>query len=278
MLSYRHAFHAGNHADVLKHTIEIAVLEYQLRKDRPFWYIDTHAGAGIYRLDSGYAAEHGEYDTGVSHLIDADDAPALVQAYIDMVRTFNTPDALTRYPGSAAIAAHILRDTDMLWLYELHPTDYKYLAQTLPPTRRIRMEQSNGLDALKRLLPPTPRRSCIMIDPPYELDKEYRMIPEALSDALRRFATGTYMVWYPLLTTRDERPFLKRLHALGGSDWLDARLCVRADNSGRGMYGSGMFVINPPWTLKDQLEDALPYLQKRLGAYGGSCDLICSQN
>lgn len=278
MLSYRHAFHAGNHADVLKHTIQIAVLAYQLRKDKPLWYIDTHAGAGTYRLDSGHAAEHGEYEDGVSHVVEADDAPAIVQAYIDTVRAFNPPDTLTRYPGSAVIASHMLRNDDLLWLHELHPTDYKYLVQSLPPTRRIRIEQSNGLEALKRLLPPTPRRGCILIDPPYELDKEYRIIPDALTDALRRFSTGTYMLWYPLLTTRDERPFLKRLHALGGSDWLDAKLCVRAANSGRGMYGSGMFVINPPWTLKEQLESALPYLQKRLGTYGGSSEVICSDN
>lgn len=263
MLSYRHAYHAGNPADVLKHATQLAVTDYLLQKDKPIWYIDTHAGAGIYRLDSGHAAEHGEFREGIQKIIDCTDLPPMIQHYLDAVRAENNGDKLTRYPGSAVLAARQLRPKDRLWLHEMHPTDVGFLERSLSD-RRVRIEKQDGLAALRGLLPPEPRRALVMIDPPYELNTEYRAVSDALRDALRRFATGTYLLWYPLLARREQNRFFRSLRDVGADKWLDARLLVR-DESGPGMYGSGMFVINPPWTLADQLEEALPFLVETLG-------------
>ena len=266
MLSYRHAFHAGNHADVLKHYVFSLVLNYLNQKDKPYWVMDTHAGAGIYAIEDAYAQKNAEFLTGISRLIDAPDLPASLKPYLDAVNAINTHDTFKLYPGSPQIAAHFLRAQDKLRLFELHPTDFGILQQNLPPLgRQVKAEMTDGFDGLKACLPPPTKRGVVLIDPPYELKEDYQHVVTCIQDSLKRFAIGTYMIWYPLLQRPEPNDMLKQLHALGVKDWLDVQLVVQAPNEdGMGMYGSGMFVINPPWQLPDLLKEAMPILTQKL--------------
>lgn len=266
MLSYRHAFHAGNHADVLKHYVFSLVLNYLNQKDKPYWVMDTHAGAGIYAIEDAYAQKNAEFLTGISRLIDAPDLPASLKPYLDAVNAINTNDTFKLYPGSPQIAAHFLRAQDKLRLFELHPTDFGILQQNLTPLgRQVKAEMTDGFDGLKACLPPPTKRGVVLIDPPYELKEDYQHVVTCIQDSLKRFAIGTYMIWYPLLQRPEPNDMLKQLHALGVKDWLDVQLVVQAPNEdGMGMYGSGMFVINPPWQLPDLLKEAMPILTQKL--------------
>lgn len=267
MLSYRHAFHAGNHADVLKHWVLVLCLQYLKQKDKPFLYLDTHAGAGAYKLLEEHAQATGEYQQGIARLWQQRDAPAPLADYLQVVRQFNR-DALVRYPGSAAIAALLLRDQDQLFAAELHPSDQAELKKNLSGHQHTRVISGDGLQQIKALLPPQSRRGLILIDPPYEQEQEYKLVQQSLKEGLKRFATGTYLVWYPLLNKPASQRFSAQLASLPGIDWLDVQLQVTARPSGYGMYGSGMFVINPPYTIKQNLELGLPWLLSKLAATG----------
>jgi len=266
MFGYRHVFHAGNHADVLKHLVLVQLLDYLRSRNKPFWYVDTHCGAGTYRLDEGPAAKHGEYRDGIARLWDVPDLPSATGRYVGLVRRFNPDGALRRYPGSAWFASEILGPGDRLWLYELHPTDYAALeAGFAGDRRRTRVQQENGFSALRGLLPPAPRRAIVLIDPSYELADDYEQVTASLGDALRRFETGTYALWYPLLRRREADRLPRRLDGLHARAWLNARLTVRrrpADEGG--LYGSGIYVINPPYTLPAILESELPRVARLL--------------
>ena len=286
MLSYRHAFHAGNHADVLKHVVTIQLLQYLGQKDAPYMYIDTHAGAGVYALEGAYASKNAEYETGISRLWDRKELPPPLAEYVDLVKEMNPSGKLRYYPGSPYCAEKIMRDQDRLRLFELHPSDSKLLeenfrkleahaaAQGQRPTargKRVMIQRGNGFLGLKALLPPPSRRGLILIDPPYEDKSDYRSVKDVLEDALKRFATGTYAVWYPVLQRMEARQFpdkLKRLHANG---WLNVTLSISTPSpDGFGLHSSGMFVINPPWTLEPMLRDLMPYLVKALGRDAGA--------
>ena len=272
MLSYRHAFHAGNHADVLKHFVLTQVLEYYAHKDKPFWYIDTHAGAGMYALDSGYATQNAEFRNGISRLLARDDLPPALADYVGMIRRLNPGDALRRYPGSPSCALPLLRADDRMRLFELHPTDHTLLQQTFTDAgRRVIIESRDGLAGLKSLLPPPCRRAVVLIDPPYELKQEYRQVAESLKDSLQRFATGTYLLWYPLLPRPEPHQLLEKLGKMGLASWLNVSLTVQSPaEDGFGMYGSGLFIINPPWTLPATLQKVMPYLVEVLGLDAGA--------
>lgn len=263
MLSYRHAFHAGNHADVLKHVVLLQLLDHLAAKNKPFWYIDTHAGAGRYTLTQGHAAVNGEYVDGVARLWNAGVLPEALGRYVELLRTLNPHGRLLHYPGSPWIARSRLRERDQLWLHELHPADHAQLARDFGGAG-CHVANEDGFAALKALLPPEPRRALVLIDPSYELREDYTRLHTALQQALRRFATGVYEVWYPLLPRREARELPARLQALGAANWLRAELVV-AGAGEHGMYGSGVFVINPPWTLEAALADALPRLVTLLG-------------
>ena len=271
MLSYRHAFHAGNHADVLKHFMLCEVLGYYAGKGKPYWIIDTHAGAGMYALDSGYAAQNAEYRSGIGALWERQDLPAPLQDFVALVRGFN-PDGLRLYPGSPCIARKFLQQDDRLRLFELHPSDLQLLLENFDGMgRQVRIEKLDGFGGLKALLPPPPRRGVILIDPPYEEKQDYARVIDALKDSLQRFATGTYLLWYPLLQRPEPRLLAERLGKLPVKSWLHATLTVQTPASqGFGMHGSGMYVINPPWTLPGVLETALPYLVNTLGQDSGA--------
>ncbi len=272
MLSYRHAFHAGNHADVLKHFILHQVLAYTNQKDKPYWYIDTHAGAGMYALDHGYATQNAEFEQGIAQLWQADDLPAPLQSFVELLKQINPGPTLKRYPGSPAVAQELLRSTDRARLFELHPTDAKLLRQHFKSAgRQVLIEQEDGFAGLKAVLPPPPRRAVVLIDPPYEEKRDYQRVIEALKDSLQRFATGTYLLWYPLLQRPEVELLADRLTKLGAPSWLHATLSMHAPSpDGFGMHGSGMFVINPPWTLPAILQETLPYMVEKLAVDDGA--------
>lgn len=272
MLSYRHAFHAGNHADVLKHFVLMQVLEYATQKTTPFWYIDTHAGAGKYALDKSYALQNAEFAEGISLLWQDRYLPPALASYLALVKKLNADGQLRHYPGSPACALEVLRNNDGLRLFELHPNDFKLLKQTvrdaglLAVSRKVLIENKDGFAGIKALLPPPSRRAIVLIDPPYEDKHDYQRVVDCLKDSLQRFATGTYMIWYPLLQRPEPEAMLNKLKKLPIRNWLNIRLEVQQPAlGGFGMHGSGLFIVNPPWTLPQTLSETMPYLVRTLG-------------
>ena len=280
MLSYRHAFHAGNHADVLKHFVEWELLRYLAQKEKPFWYIDTHAGAGCYELDSEYAEKNAEFESGIARLWNAADLPAPLAEYVAMIKHFNPDGALRLYPGSPLVALHALREQDKMRLLELHPTDFAILEENFAGHgSRVLMQKADGFGALKALLPPPTRRALVLIDPPYEEKQDYQRVVTALQEGLKRFATGTYAVWYPQLQRSESRQLPEQLQQLPVKSWLQVALSVQAPSEdGFGMHGSGMFVINPPWTLYATLQEVMPVLAARLGQDGAATFVLEQQS
>ncbi|MBI3525043.1 MAG: 23S rRNA (adenine(2030)-N(6))-methyltransferase RlmJ [Betaproteobacteria bacterium] len=272
MLSYRHAFHAGNHADVLKHFLIVQLARYLGQKDAPFWYVDTHAGAGLYALDAGYATQLAEYADGIGRLWSRDDLPAPLAEYVDLVRALNPDGSLRAYPGSPWIAHQTLRPQDRLRLFELHGSDVKLLQNNFREAgRRVSVQPGDGYAGLKAILPPPPRRALVLIDPSYEDKHDYRQVPLTLQDGLTRFATGTYAVWYPQLQRTESGKLPGKLKHLPISNWLHVSLTVGTPASdGFGMHGSGMFIANPPWTLRATLQQVMPYLVRVLGRDAGA--------
>ena len=270
MLSYRHAFHAGNHADVLKHLVLAETLRHLAAKERPFWVIDTHAGAGLYALDEGHATQNREFDAGIARLWQRSDLPPAIGRYVDLVRAVNADGELRRYPGSPWFALALARAADRIWLFERHPTDCEALQHSVLGTdRRVRIECGDGFAGLRGLLPPAPRRGLVVIDPSYETRDDYRAVTAALEQGLARFATGIFLVWYPCLRNRDADELPAALRAAAGDRWLDARLLVRPRSGERpGLYGSGIFVTNPPYGLVETLNESLPRLAQWLGSDG----------
>ena len=275
MLSYRHVFHAGNHADVIKHAVLLAVLDYFNQKDKPYWLIDTHAGAGCYRLDAGRATTHAEYADGVGRLWNRTDLPPLLARYVEAVRIDNPDGKIKRYPGSPLLALRAMRPADKLRLFELHPADVKLLAQNIAAAapdaqKRVAIKQEDGFTGMKALLPPPSRRGLVLIDPAYEDKRDYLQVVTAIKEGLQRFATGTFMVWYPLLQKNESITLAGKLKKLA-PDWLNATLTVQPRSAdGMGMHGSGVFLVNPPWTLAAALKDTLPWLVEvlKVGADG----------
>jgi 23S rRNA (adenine2030-N6)-methyltransferase len=286
MLSYRHAFHAGNHADVLKHIVEMQLLEYMGQKDAAYTYIDTHAGAGLYALDSAYASKNAEFESGIARLWERNDLPGPVADYVKLIKGLNPSGKMRYYPGSPYCADKIMREQDRLRLFELHPADIKILQDNFRKVeahaaaqgvrvsargKRVMIQKGDGFLGLKALLPPPSRRGLVLIDPPYEDKADYRRVKETLADALTRFATGTYAVWYPVLQRMESRQFADKLKQLQCKEWLNVTLSVSTPSpDGFGLYSSGMFVLNPPWTLAPMLKDIMPYLVSVLGRDAGA--------
>ncbi len=275
MLAYRHAFHAGNHADVLKHLVLMQVLRHMNAKDKPYRYIDTHAGAGGYSLEGRYAQKKAEFERGIGRLWGRDDLPEAVADYVARVRDFNPQGTLEQYPGSPAFARMLLRPGDQMRLYELHPTDHKILASYLGTSKGVEVRHADGFEGLKAELPPSTRRAVVLMDPSYEGHADYAQVISALREALRRFAEGVYLVWYPQVSKLEAAQLPRRLQALAPKGWLHARITVQQpDAIGFGLAGSGVFVINPPYTLHAQLATVLPWLVEALGQYDGASHLL----
>lgn len=261
MLSYRHAFHAGNHADVLKHYVLSLVLAYTTQKEKPYWYIDTHAGAGMYSLSEGYATQNAEHADGIDKLLSAKNLPESLANYVALIQSVNTGGARL-YPGSPAVAEHYLRADDRMRLFELHPNDFKLLSENFSGFgRQVKVEMQNGFAGIKSCLPPPTRRAVVLIDPPYEDKQDYDYVVKCIQDSLKRFAQGTYIVWYPILQREEPEEMIKHLQALNVPDWLHVTMSIHAPSpDGYGMHGSGLFIINPPWTLPKTLAETMPVL------------------
>lgn len=293
MFSYRHAFHAGNHADVLKHTVLIATIDHLLEKDAPLTVVDTHAGAGLYRLDGDYADTSGEAAQGILRLLAGLKSPAAaskmpeepaplapaIARYLEVVGDFNPKGGAKVYPGSPFIVQHLLRDQDKLKLFELHPTDSRTLSANiaqLEAGRKIAVLTEDGFGSATKFLPPPSRRALVLCDPSYEVKSDYARVLDFAAEALKRFATGTYAVWYPIIPRPEAHDLPRRLKTMAtkaGKSWLHATLTVKSskivtDPSGEtrrpGLPASGMFLINPPHTLKAKLAAALPQLVEQL--------------
>ncbi len=266
MLAYRHGFHAGNHGDVLKHLVLAQVLGHMSAKDKPYRYIDTHAGAGAYLLGDRFSQTTGEFEHGIARLWDRKDGPAAVAEYLALIRQFNPDGELVQYPGSPAIAQALLRPQDQMRLFELHSSDYKLLAAHFGHSRTTQVVLADGFEALKSQVPPSSRRGLVLMDPSYELVGDYGKVIASIRDAVGRFAEGVYMVWYPIVRRSASAHLPSRLQRIAPKSWLHATLTVSEPNEdGFGMFGSGVFVINPPYTLHATLEAVLPWLRLALG-------------
>lgn len=264
MLSYRHAFHAGNHADVLKHLVLCICLDYLKKKDKPFCYHDTHGGGGSYPFKQAMMQKNSEFTTGIAKLLEPQKLPQVVADYVNAVKACNPSGKVVIYPGSPLLAYHQLRAQDRMQVTELHPADAKALTRLFAEKAHVKVSQQDAWQGLKAWLPPQQRRGLVLIDPPYELKQEYRDVITGLQDAYRRFATGTYAIWYPVLERQHCEQFMRQLARTEIPAMLRIELSITDDLAGRGMTGSGMVVINPPWTLAETMKQTLPWLKETL--------------
>ncbi|EGR0524445.1 23S rRNA (adenine(2030)-N(6))-methyltransferase RlmJ [Vibrio cholerae] len=269
MLSYRHSFHAGNHADVLKHIVQSLILNSLQQKEKPFVYHDTHSGVGRYDLTHEWSEKTGEYKQGIARVWQQDHIPAELDSYLDAIRQLNQGETLRYYPGSPRVARAHLREQDRMVLTELHPSDYPLLEQEFHRDRQVSIYKEDGFARLKASLPPQERRGLVLIDPPYELAKEYRDVVRAIAQSYKRWATGIYAIWYPVVNRCDIDDMLQGLQGLEIRKILQIELGVAPDTNERGMTASGMIVINPPWTLESQMQTILPFLKQAIAPATG---------
>ncbi|WP_323640606.1 23S rRNA (adenine(2030)-N(6))-methyltransferase RlmJ [Pectobacterium polonicum] len=274
MLSYRHSFHAGNHADVLKHTVQSLIITALKEKEKPFLYLDTHAGAGRYQLSGEHAERTGEYLDGIAKIWQRDDIPAELEPYMQAVRTYNHNGQLRYYPGSPLIARQLLREQDKLHLTELHPSDFPLLRNEFQKDVRTKVSRDDGYQQLKSQLPPLSRRGFVLIDPPYELKTDYQAVVKGIKEGHKRFGTGVFALWYPVVLRQHIKRMLKELEATGIRNILQIELAVLPDSDRYGMTASGMIVINPPWKLAAQMKSVLPWLHSVLVPEGTGHTLV----
>jgi 23S rRNA (adenine2030-N6)-methyltransferase len=301
MLAYRHAFHAGNHADVLKHIVLVQVLQYLNEKEKGWRFLDTHAGAGGYSLEGGYAQQNREFEQGVGCLMQnlagtgagakvsqsatststtpRTDVPAAVADYTRLVQQFNGSPSksskLRQYPGSPALARLLMRPQDQLRLVEMHPTEYKILHSYVGQDNGVQTQLADGYESLKTHLPPITRRGLTLIDPPYEIKTDYTRALGALRECLTRFPEGMVMVWLPQVQLLPAAQLPQRLKAAGDTlakkGWVHAKLTVaQADARGFGMVGSNVFIANPPHNLYATLQTLMPWLAHELAQFDGA--------
>ncbi len=286
MLSYRHSYHAGNFADVLKHIVLIECLEHFNKKATPFDYIDTHSGAGLYDLRSANANKTAEYKEGIAKLKRID-FPELSH-YFDVIDHLNEQQnsgkGMAFYPGSPAIAHHYVtqpeRQKDKAWLFELHSSDFRILSESMATgskamARKIRIKQEDGLKGLLSLVPPVSRRALVLIDPSYEIKTDYRDVVEAVIKAHKKFNSGTYAIWYPVVERKRVDSMWRKLKSAGIKNIDQYELGLAEDSHEMGMTSAGMIVINPPWTLKKTLNKVLPKLVKQLDRGDGHAFSLC---
>jgi 23S rRNA (adenine2030-N6)-methyltransferase len=285
MFSYRHAFHAGSHADILKHLVMIHLVQYLQEKPGALTIVDTHAGAGIYSLIDGFAAVSKEADQGIYRLSDfakSNPVSSGIANYLECIYSENADNEITVYPGSPFILARLLRSQDRLKLFELHPKEIDILRHNmsqLKQAKQVDIYAEDSFARLKGLMPPPSRRGLVLIDPSYEDKQDYRYLDNAIEEALHRFATGCYAIWYPCLSRRESASLpdhMKKIAANHKRSWLQVELRVENAPKERRLQASGMFIINPPWTLEKQLSESLPILMKALAQGDGAEYLLKS--
>jgi 23S rRNA (adenine2030-N6)-methyltransferase len=266
-VNYRHAFHAGNFADVLKHTVLVGLIEALKHKNTPFCYLDTHAGSARYSLDSAEAEKTREFASGIAPLLGLAQLPSLLHIYLNLVRSFNAGmgNTLHTYPGSPLIVASLMRDIDRIVACELHPDEARHLKLEFHEDRRVACHQRDGYEALRALLPPREKRGLVLIDPPFEAQfDEFETIVKGLSDAHQRWPTGMYAVWYPIKLRQDVDVFYRRLGTLPFKKILVAELCLHQANTALRLNGCGMALLNPPYRFDHTLAEVLPTLTRAL--------------
>ncbi len=271
-MNYHHDYHAGNFADVLKHVVLARVVTYMKQKDKPFRVIDTHAGAGLYDLQGAEAAKTAEWQDGIARIFDVELPKAvadLLEPYLDAVRSVNV-GALKYYPGSPLIARHLMRDDDVLVANELGEPEFQRLRQELQRAKATTVLNIDAHHAVKSLLPPKERRGLVLIDPPFEEKSEFLDLAKAIDEAISRFATGTYLIWYPLKDEAAADRFVAVATSKPGVKYLDVRLAVSKPFAGLGLTASGVLVLNPPFVLKEELETLMPFLEEHLSEGSGS--------
>lgn len=267
-MNYRHIYHAGNFADVLKHAVLARLVTYLQQKEKAFRVLDTHAGIGLYDLSSEEAQKTGEWRDGVGRLLDGELPPeiaAILAPYLSSIRALNPGSELTLYPGSPKLARMLFRPQDRLSAMELHPDDYETLHRLFDADFQSRVTELDGWLALGAHLPPKEKRGLILVDPPFEKEGEYERLVDGLARGYRRFAGGVYCLWYPLKQGAPIKAFHEALKALDIPKMLCAELSVRSDRETTGLSGSGLIIVNPPFTLKSELDLLLPFLKSRLG-------------
>ena len=268
-MNYRHAYHAGNFGDVLKHVTLIAALEHLARKEAPYFYLDTHAGRGNYPVAAAEMQRAGEYRDGIMRRIEAAGPPPAVARYLDLVRELGYEEGhLLAYPGSPRIAVSLLRGSDRAALCELEPREADALRGLLRGDPRAQVHERDGYEALTALVPPREKRGLVLIDPPYEEPDEFERLERALAAALARWPSGVFLVWYPIKAGAADGRFLARMAASGVRRQLLVELTVERDDSPGGLNGAGLLVVNPPWQLDERLAAAMPWLHRKLAAEG----------
>ena len=286
-MNYRHAFHAGNFADVLKHVVVMRVIEYLKGKDKPFRFIDTHAGVGIYDVSGDEAQRTGEWRDGIGRILCPDrwqlagvaadrEIVDLLRPYVDVIRDLNRASersgvaGMRLYPGAGELARRLLRVDDRLVLNELHPEDARLLRRCMARDERVRTLQLDGWMAVRSLLPPKERRGVMLVDPPFEKQGEFKRLEAVLGDATARFATGVSVLWYPIKEGGAANAFVNHMAASGVPRLLAVELLVGHRDTAGGLNGSGLIVHNPPYGLERQLNVIVPWLAERLGQRAGA--------
>jgi 23S rRNA (adenine2030-N6)-methyltransferase len=269
-MNYRHSFHAGNFADVVKHIVLMRIVRYLQQKDAPIRIIDTHAGGGLYDLTGAEATRSGEWRDGIARLREAFDAPPdarlntaareIIAPYLDAVRSFNASDSVKVYPGSPALMQSWLRRDDRLILCELEPSTLVALRRGLRKDRRVKTIEIDGWTALSAYIPPKERRGLVLIDPPFEQPNEYPRLADALCEAFRKWPGGSYLAWYPVKDPRDTKSFIKRLMQHGIDKMLRMEVMIAPHTETTRLRGTGLLAINPPWTLEAEMKIVLPAL------------------
>ncbi|CAA7624528.1 Ribosomal RNA large subunit methyltransferase J [Candidatus Terasakiella magnetica] len=263
-MNYRHAYHAGNFADVMKHAILTLVVESLKRKETPFFALDTHAGIGAYDLASVAADKTGEFRDGIAKILAAPQCPEEMTPYLTLVRQWNSSGELRHYPGSPEVVRGLMRPQDRLALVELHPEDVEVLRHRFSGDRRVGVHHMDGYMAAKGLLPPPERRGLVLIDPPFEVRDEIEQLCKALARVLKLWRTGTYLVWYPIKGREPIDRFHAEIAAAGGPNTLAAELLIRPTDDPFRLNGCGLLLVNPPWKLAQSLEILLPWLAETL--------------
>jgi 23S rRNA (adenine2030-N6)-methyltransferase len=266
-MNYRHIYHAGNFADVLKHAVLARLVVYLQQKDKAFRVIDTHAGIGLYDLSSVEAQKTGEWQDGIGRLMEATlppDVADLIAPYLEAVRALNPKGGVSLYPGSPKLTRMLMREQDRLSAMELHPDDCETLRELFAGDYQVRVTELDGWLALGAHLPPKEKRGLVLVDPPFELEGEYERLVDGLAKAHRRFPGGVYCLWYPIKKGAPIAAFHAALKETGIAKILCAEMTVRSDRDTTGLAGSGLIIVNPPYTLQDELKRLLPPLKTLL--------------
>ncbi|MFR0690929.1 23S rRNA (adenine(2030)-N(6))-methyltransferase RlmJ [Enterobacterales bacterium AE_CKDN230030158-1A_HGKHYDSX7] len=263
-MNYRHAYHAGNHADVLKHIVLARLFALMARKDTPFAYLDSHSGIGLYDLLGDEASRTGEWESGIGRLWGRDDLPELVQDYLEVVSALNPDGGLEYYPGSPELARRLTRPQDRVLLNELHPEDGRLLKANMAGERRISVHQGDGWLLPRAFLPVTEKRAVLLIDPPFEQPDDLERCVTALDEAIGRMRQTVVAIWYPIKDRRQLKRFYQRLEKSSAPKMLRVELCVHPADTADRLNGSGLVIANPPWPLDEELRGLLPWLAQTL--------------